>query len=88
VKLSGEKQAFAIAEIDRIKAVDVPWKLFLGIYIFLNFSAAIGCYHASMNYRIKTSTLLLIMFAFLAALSIMFAVITFFGFKAEEHRDV
>ncbi len=88
VKKSQEKQAFAVFEIDRIKAIDVPWKFYLVIYICLNVSAAIGCYYASMNYRIQTGVLLGIMVGFLVALSIMFGVITFFGFKAEEVRDV
>jgi hypothetical protein len=62
--------------------------MYLIIFICLNISAAIGCYYASMNYRISTSLLLGLMFGFLVALAVLFGIITFFGFKAEEIRDV
>lgn len=79
---------FAITEIDRIKKVDVPWKLYLVVYVILLILAAIGAYVVGMTYRVSASLVITVCVIYMISLTIMFIVITFFGFKAEEEQDV
>lgn len=79
---------FAITEIDRIKAIDVPWKCYLATYVVLVVLAALGAYVVGMTYRVQSSLVITICVVFLITLTIMFMVITFFGFMAEEVVDV
>ena len=88
VKKSIEKQSFAITEIDRIKAIDVPWKIYLGVFAVLMIGAAIGTYFVAMTIRIPIGSLVGIIIAFIIGLGAVFGLITFFGFKAEEIKDV
>jgi len=88
VRRSRALQMKAIAEIDRIKKVDVPWKAYLTIYVILIILAAIGSYVVGMFYRVSSTLVISICIGYMVSLTIMFFVITFFGFKAEEEQDV
>jgi hypothetical protein len=88
VRKSRDKQMFAITEIDRIKKVDVPWKCYLAVYVILIVMAAIGSYIVGLTYRVSSTLVISICIAYMVSLTFMFVVITFFGFKAEEERDV
>lgn len=86
-ELSLAKQAFAIEEIDRIKKLDVPWKLYLAIYLVLLTLATILCIWMGFAYLFDTWSLMLSLAGFLACITGAFGLITFFGFMAEEEKD-
>lgn len=87
-KRSVKSQSKAIAEIDRIKALDVPWKRYIIYYISLLVTAVAVSIFVGITYRIPTGQIAGISSAFLVCLSIAFGLITFFGFMAEEEQDV
>jgi len=76
-----------IARIDRIKAIDVPWKIYLGLFIALSILMAVGCFLAQIYIKVDISILLVAMFAFIAVIGIIFSAITFLGVKQEEITD-
>jgi len=84
VRKSRDSQKFAISEIDRIKAVDVPWKCYLVLYTILIIGAAVGSFIVGMTYRVNSNLIVMICAGFMVSLTVMFMIITFFGFKAEE----
>lgn len=49
---SKKAQALAIRDIDKIKAVDVPWKSYLTFFGLIMCAASIGCYFAIILLRV------------------------------------
>lgn len=77
----------AIKEIDKIKAIDVPWKTYLTLFAVIMIAAAIGCYFALILLRVKIGVILPIVIVFVIATAAVLLLITFEGFREEETRD-
>lgn len=79
--------ANTIAEIDRIRTLDVPWKLYLAAFVILSFVVVILCWLGASNIRIDIGYVVLTAALFIIAMLIIFATITYLGIKEEEIRD-
>lgn len=79
--------ANTIAEIDRIRAIDVPWKLYLGAFIFLSTVVCILAWLFSSYVRFDIGYVVLTAALFIFAMLVIFSTITYLGIKEEEIRD-
>lgn len=86
--LNSKKQmSDMIKQIDKIKAIDVPWKSYLFLFGLIMIAAAIGSYFAIQLLRVPVSVLVPIIIFFLLGVALALALITWEGFKEEEIRD-
>jgi len=77
----------AIKEIDKIKAIDVPWKFYLSVFALSMIGASIGCYFALILLRVPIGVILPIVIVFVLSVFAVLLLITFEGFREEETRD-
>ena len=79
--------ADTIAEIDRIRAVDVPWRMYLIMFIILMILLGLITGGLFQYLRLPTTFMVLAMITLVVLMVIIFLAITFFGFKQEEIED-
>ena len=79
--------AETIAQIDRIRAVDVPWRMYLIMFIILMILLGLITGGLFQSLRLPTSFMILAMVSLVVLMIIIFLTITFFGFKQEEIQD-
>lgn len=76
-----------LKEIDRIRKIDVPWIMYIIIFVLLMAGAIVASYFALSILRIEKSSLIPMCFFFIVGLAIAFLFITFLGVQQEEVRD-
>ena len=81
------KQAQTIQEIDRIRKVDVPWKLYLGIFAVAMLLLVVISYFLLFSIRLPLFQVLLALIFFFLSSVVALVAITYFGFKQEEITD-
>ena len=79
--------ADTIAEIDRIRAVDVPWRMYLILFIILMLLLGLVTGGLFQFLRLPTAFMVLAMISLVVLMVFAFLAITFFGFKEEEIDD-
>jgi len=87
VRRSRKRMAETIAQIDRIRAVDVPWRMYLIMFIILMILLGLITGGLFQSLRLPTSFMILAMVSLVVLMIIIFLCITFFGFKQEEIQD-
>jgi hypothetical protein len=84
---SKKAQSSAIRDIDKIKAIDVPWITYLMFFGLIMCAASIGCYFALVLLRVALHVILPIVIFFIFGVAAILLLITFEGFREEETRD-
>lgn len=84
---SKKAQTLAIRDIDKIKAIDVPWITYLLLFGVIMCAASIGCYFAIVLLRVSLGVILPIVISFIIGVAAVLVLITFEGFREEETRD-
>ena len=79
--------AETISQIDRIRAVDVPWRMYLIMFIILMILLGLITGGLFQALRLPTTFMILAMVSLVVLMIIAFLVITFYGFKQEEIQD-
>ena len=87
VRRSRKHMADTIAEIDRIRAVDVPWRMYLIMFIILMILLGLITGGLFQYLRLPTTFMILAMISLVVLMVFIFLAITFFGFKQEEIED-
>ena len=87
VRRSRKHMADTIAEIDRIRAVDVPWRMYLIMFIILMILLGVITGGLFQYLRLPTTFMVLAMISLVVLMVFIFLAITFFGFKQEEIED-
>ena len=87
VRRSRKHMVETIAEIDRIRAVDVPWRMYLIMFIILMLLLGLITGGLFQFLRLPTAFMVLAMITLVVLMVFIFLAITFFGFKEEEIED-
>ena len=78
--------AETISQIDRIRAVDVPWRMYLIMFIILMILLGLITGGLFQALRLPTTFMILAMVSLVVLMIIAFLVITFYGFKFSNRR--
>lgn len=76
-----------ISEIDRLRAVDVPIKLYTVGYIILLIVFGVGVYIAQTSYQFSSRNLAAVICGGFVILTLCFILMTYCGFASEEKED-
>ena len=77
----------SLKQIDRIRALDVPWVKYLVLFTTLMSGAIAACIVALSQLRVETNTLVTLCVVFILALAVTLLFITFLSIQQEEIRD-
>lgn len=81
VRRSRKHMAETIYEIDRIRAVDVPWRMYLIMFIILMILLGLITGGLFQYIRLPTKFMILTMLTLVVFMILIFILITFCGFK-------
>jgi len=87
MKKTRMEQAFDQKHYDQLKAIEVPWKAFVGAYVVFLIFMAIGSYIFSAYFAVSTSYLVWANILFFFIQSAVLITIFLFAVKQEEVTD-